>query len=121
MYLLFCFIDFLICCGVGGLRIPKQHPSPPTTTIASFEIETCDSSADEDDGNSEVDGSHDVKLKDERRSGCFVLGQGSGVHTEIHQLVGPDENNSDLEKPLELDDFNSASEIQYGSLVVFMA
>ncbi|RZC88015.1 hypothetical protein C5167_004194 [Papaver somniferum] len=137
------------------------------------------------------DGSHDIKLKDgegssgsgsvenfdgessspggltERSSGCFELGQGSGVHTEIHQLVGPElgshedivseaevhvksngavetksendiqivdesaivsnletgsgsveeaavasENYSDLEKPLDLDDFNSASEIQ---------
>ncbi|XP_026429723.1 replication stress response regulator SDE2-like [Papaver somniferum] len=124
-----------------------------------------DSSADENDGKPEVldDGSHDVKLKDGEGSS----GSGSGVHTGIHQLVGPksgshedieseaevhvksngavvtksesdiqivdesatvlnletggcsveeaavaSKNNSNLGTPLDLDDYNLASEIQ---------
>ncbi|KAI3967754.1 hypothetical protein MKW92_053180, partial [Papaver armeniacum] len=110
----------------GGLRVPKQHPSPPPTTIVLD------------------DGSHGVKLKDERSLGSFESGQESGIHTrnpsacrtrvgshediiseaEVHvkidesaiisnpetwsgfveQAAVASENNSDLEKPLDLDD-----------------
>ncbi|RZC85711.1 hypothetical protein C5167_026383 [Papaver somniferum] len=92
----------VVVAAAGGL-CPKYHPSAPLKlelVYGEWVVNEDDDKGDSgDDRKSEVldDGIHDIKLKDERNLGCFEVGQGSGVHIEVHQLVGPElESHEDI-------------------------